>query len=442
MNLEVSYFLLQKKEMSRKILIENLSDEQREKISGDLKVEVEASKYAFSSNPTYIFPLCVEDDYVYVPFAYGCGKYERPSRESFPPCSPKFEGELRPGQAQLASESLRILNRVGSVIIAAYTGFGKSCTAVWLITRTRLKALVVCHRVVLINQWESSFKKFCPSSRVQILESSTKELDPSADFYIMNALNVPKKSRSFFSSVGVVVVDEAHLIMAEGLSQCMLSLVPRYVIGLSATPYRFDGLNVLLDLYFGVERVERKLWHPHTVWKVETDFVPSVEVGRNGKVNWNVVINSQASDVGRNELIVRLVKFFPSRVFLILCKRVDQSKYLFRRLREEGESVTSLIGSEQFFDESCRVLVGTSSKAGVGFDHPRLDSLILAGDIEQYFIQYLGRIFRRVDVAPMIFDIVDKNPILLKHYRTRESVYVEHGGSVKSFRKNFPDFFV
>ncbi len=57
----------------------------------------------------------------------------------------------------------------------------------------------------------------------------------------MNAINVPKKSCEFYSQIGFLIVDEIHCIMAEGLSKCMTRLVPRYVLGLSATPYREDG---------------------------------------------------------------------------------------------------------------------------------------------------------------------------------------------------------
>ena len=76
-------------------------------------------------------------------------------------------------------------------------------------------------------------------------------------------------------------------------------------------------------------------------------------------------------------------------MLLILIKRIEQGNYLLKRLQEEGENVTSLLGSNQDFDKDARILVGTSSKVGVGFDHPRLDTLLLAADLEAYFIQYL-----------------------------------------------------
>ena len=54
----------------------------------------------------------------------------------------------------------------------------------------------------------------------------------------MNAINVPKRSNTFYSKIGTVIIDETHLILSEVFSKSLKSLQPRYLIGLSATPYR------------------------------------------------------------------------------------------------------------------------------------------------------------------------------------------------------------
>ena len=56
-------------------------------------------------------------------------------------------------------------------------------------------------------------------------------------------------------------------------------------------------------------------------------------------------------------------------------------------------------------------------------------------DVEEYFIQYLGRVFRREDVRPVIFDIVDNFNSLKRHYYTRKKVYEESGGTILKFNK-------
>ena len=323
-------------------------------------------------------------------------------------------------------------------LLGDFTVTHNTAMSIYIATKIKLKTLIITHRIVLIKQWKESLKKFCPNSTIQVLTTKSEMKD--CDFYIMNAANVPKHDSEFYSKIGNLIVDEVHLIMAEGLSKCMQRLVPRYVTGLSATPYREDGLNILLDLYFGTRKIHRKLFRKHTVYKVKTNFVPTVELANNGRINWGVILDSQANDKRRNDMIIDIVKFFPERVFLILCKRVNQGKYLVERLKEEGEDVTSLIGNQQEYEQKSRILVGTSSKAGTGFDHPRLNAMILASDIQSYFIQFLGRVLRTQDVVPLIFDIVDKNPILERHYKVRRSVYLEHGGTLHDMSKAYPEF--
>ena len=428
--------------MSRAFVIDEVFMEDKKKIMDDLQIRIEGSTFVHNSKAKYIYPLDVTDTHAYIPFAYGrkCpgGPFPRPERKSFPVMSKRFNGSLRDKQKIVKREALEHLNGYGSTIIAAATGFGKTCTSIYIATKIKMKTLVITHRIVLVNQWNKAIKKFCPDASIQVLTAKSKMKD--CDFYIMNATNVPKHDVDFYRSIGFLIVDEIHCIMAEGLSKCMTRIIPRYVLGLSATPYRDDGLNILLDLYFGTKKIYRKLYRPHQVYKIQTSFVPTVELAKNGRVNWGVVLDSQANDVNRNEMIVRLVQYFKDRVFLILCKRVDQGKYLVKRFEEVGEDVTSLIGKNQEYEQKSRILVGTASKTGTGFDHDRLDALVMASDIQAYFIQYLGRVFRREDVVPLVFDIVDKNPILERHFKVRRATYLEHGGGVRDFAKNFPDF--
>lgn len=425
--------------MSRKIKITDLNDKELEKLSSDLTVSQAPSKYAFSASPNYITLYDIEKDYIYIPFSYN-NNYDRPDRTKFINCPDMiFNGNLRDNQKEVKNESIERLNTYGSVIIAAACGFGKTSTSIYIACKIKLKTLILCHRIVLINQWESSIKKFSPTSRICILAGNFKTF-PDSDFYIMNAANVCKYPRNFYKKIGCLIVDEAHIIMAEKLSQSMRYIVPRYVIGLSATPYRTDGLDSLIDMYFGKYKIVRKLFRKHTVYKYETEFKPETKLNRMGKVDWNSVLESQSLNKERNEIIIKIIKYFSKKVFLVLCKRVDQAKYILQRLQEEKEDVTSLIGSNQEFLQSSRILVGTVQKTGVGFDHPRLNSLIIASDVEQYFVQYLGRVFRNEDDEPIIFDLVDNFSILHKHFKTRYSVYIEHGGIVKNFKKEFPDF--
>jgi len=157
-------------------------------------------------------------------------------------------------------------------------------------------------------------------------------------------------------------------------------------------------------------------------------------------MNWSALIDEQANNYERNELIVKLIILYSDRNFLVLVKRISQGEYLLNRLIEYGENATSLLGDNQVFDKEARILIATGQKCGTGFDHDKLDTLLLASDFEEYFIQYLGRIFRKKDTEPIVYDFVDKNGILEKHFKTRREIYVQHGGEIKNYDLNNLNF--
>ena len=415
-------------------IISDPKDVSVDTVNRDLLIRLEPK---FGMGPTkYIHPYTLINQQLYLPFAYATRVLHiaRPERKTFPVVEKRFVGKLRPEQQLVRKEAVRYLNRRGSIMISAYPGFGKTCTAIHLAISIRLRTLIIVNKIVLMRQWEDSVTKFCPDAVVhRVTAKSTKK---PGDFYIINAQNVEKKGRAFFKDVGAVIVDEAHMIMAETLSRCMQHICPRYLIGLTATPYRPDGLDILLQFYFGNRKIIRKLHRKHTVYRVETGFVPKIEKTIQGRINWGSILDQQAKCIPRNELIISIIEKYPQRNFLVLVKRVWQGEYLIRRLTEKSITVTSLIGGNQEFEVHARVLIGTCQKVGTGFDHPKLDTLILAADVQEYFIQYLGRIFRVEDSAPVVFDLVDNNRTLLKHYQTRVNVYQEHGGVIKIYKRN------
>lgn len=411
------------------------TNEELEKISKDLTITLQNNQSGYTSFTSTVLQLydILGDNDIVIPFSYK-NSVARPDRSTFNGREIIFEGKLRENQLDVRKESISCLNDTGSVLISAYCGFGKSAMAINIACTIKLRTLIICHRIVLINQWLDTIKQFSPKSTVQIL-SGNSDID-NCDFYIINAINVPKYNNksNVFNDIGCLIVDECHTIVAEKIYECMKCVFPRYVVGLSATPYRTDGLNSLIDLYFGKHKIIRELNRKHTVYKINTDFVPEIKFNKIGRLDWGSVLDSQANNEKRNDMIISIIRRYDNRNFLVLCKRVIQANYLELKLKEYGEKVTSLIGSNQIYDKDSRILIGTSSKIGVGFDHPKLDALILASDIEQYFIQYLGRVFRTQKVEPIIFDIVDKFPLLVKHYKTREEIYKKHGGCIKIFK--------
>lgn len=424
--------------MSIKIPLTDLSEEQKIKVSTDLTFRTLETKYNKNVKEISCFEL--DQDNLYLPYAYAVKKgWAKPVKNLFTQTNTKFVGELRDEQKVVKTEAISALNKNGSTILSLHVGWGKSAFSVYLATKIGLKSIVLCHRIILIDQWKDTILRFCPTAKIQILKDPKKKIDPSCDFYIINAGMVPKFGW-VFGDIGILIADEIHTMATDVLSKAFFYLTPRYLIGLSATPERPDGMDSILTAYFGEDKIHRKLQRSHNVYLFKTGFTPDSKIGVTGRVDWNSVIESQSSSVERNLQIIKMVKYFKDRYILILCKRISQAEWLIDRLSQEGEDVTSLIGIKRSFNTESRVLVATIQKVGCGFNHPKLNMLIMATDAEEYFIQYLGRVMRTQEGEPMIVDMLDNNGILKKHYLTRRHVYLDHGGIIKDFNKEFPDF--
>jgi len=434
--------------MAIRILLDSLSDDVRKEIGDKLEFTMEQSfysqQYGGSDDGNIIYAFDIRDDYINIPFYFAniVLKLQRPSRHTFRQLNLKFNGMLRSLQKSVKKEAVKLLNKYGTCIISLYTGGGKTATSISIAIDIKLPTLIIATRLILIDQWELSIRKFCPEAKIQKIKSK-KNIKENFDFYIINAINIPKFPEGSFSHIGTVITDEMHLLGTEKLSSAFHHVHPRYLIGLSATPYRPDGMDKLLHAYFGEKQVFRQLNRSHIVWKVETwkyiDVKLDIKMTNAGILDWNSILNSQAESESRNKLIISIVKLFPDRFFLVLCKRIAHATILEKMLTDENIDVTSLVGVKRTFDTNARVLVATVQKAGVGFDHPKLNALIIAADVEQYFIQYLGRVFRTEYGEPIIFDIVDNFATLKRHYSTRANVYRKHGGTIKKFFKEYPN---
>ena len=300
----------------------------------------------------------------------------------------------------------------------------------------KLLCLIVIPGItVLIPQWVEEIAESC-GGVVQILKGKTVP-NPDADFYVVNAMNLPKLSRAVLTGVGTVIVDEVHAAFTRSRLPALLHVDTRYLIGLSATPFRPDGFhNTAMPLFFGSNVVSRRLNREHDYYKITTDFAPETRQSNAGCLDWGYVLEQQAEHLPRDDIVVDLVAAHPERTVLVFCKRTSHVVRLGERLQQDGFTADTLYGSKTSFDRSCQVLVSNVQKSGVGFNWKSVDMIIIAADIagvgaEQdgnYFVQYLGRSMRRRDSRPVVFDIVDRNGVLGKHHRNRVKLATKVGG--------------
>lgn len=368
--------------------------------------------------------------------------------------TPKEEDQR--DQQTVLKASLEKLYKDHYLFLALRTGFGKTFCSLNLICQLGLQAVVLCHNTTLHEQWVREAKNHCPDLKIQIVK---KKLDPNADVYIMGIIKSTHYDRQILKRVGTVVVDEAHLTFTTTFTDSLLQFRPKYLIGLSATPDRSDGLHKLLYPFFGPKKefIERKQKKSFTVVKYETRYKPEVRYSNYGRMDWDGVIKSLSFRVDRQQLVINIVDGIYQGQFgeadkdkkkkiLILCSRIctilgcenyekcnclqKKSIGLNELFKNTKYSFDYVCADKKDFDNDCNVLIGSFKKLSVGFDSDR-DVLILESDITDVR-QAEGRIRKNDN---LIIDIVDDNKTLEKHWNGREKWYRERGATINVVKR-------
>lgn len=400
-------------------------------------------KNALIVNETYDCYL-ESTNFVYFPFNYAIRNgFERENYVERFSYAIRFRGALRPQQTAVVADARRILDAEHSVVIKSYPGFGKTVCALSIVCALKLKCLVLVNRTLIMTEWIKSIREFVDGD-VSALpfdpQKTTRDEIETCDICICNAINVTKKHVNFWTSFDLLIVDEFHQMLTPKLIRSLLFIRPVKLIGLSATPFRYDEFNACVHFFFGRENiVGSELNRHHRVYVHYTKFVPIVRklYPRAKYIDWNAVLASLASSEERNRLIVDIIlnRFPADRTWMILVKRKDHAFALKAIFDKFDVHATTLLGSDKSFDESARILIGTTSKIGTGFNHKRIDSLLIAADVQNYFVQFLGRCMRTPDVKPIVVDLVDDFGPLKKHFTNhRRLEYVNSGGVLEELK--------
>jgi len=437
--------------MSFTLPLEVLSKEEKRDIVKNFTIKSKETQY----NPNPISHKCYsinkEENSIDLPF--GCWKkyldkgYGFPNGDSkdFPKMNntAKFSGKLltpetdpsgrRRDQVSVVKEAVKKLKSTGTVFMALYTGMGKTAMAIYISIYLHLKTVIICHLDAVRRQWPSEYEKFSGGSvRVQFVEGVNVKLDPFADVYVIGIQKAAKMRSVDFLKIGTVMIDESQIATVTAFTEVLFKFHPRYMIGLSATPDRPDGLNSLIYLYFGkpdrfIILKEKK---DFTVYKYKTKYKPEISYTVvNGKTvpNWNVIINSIEENNERWKELANIAIGHPKEKIIILCNRKVLSRGIYGVLDEMGESVELLIENTKVWDSNARILVAGFKKGGVGLNDPKLTMAIIASDTKDSR-QLEGRIRANNNI---LYHVVDNYKTFENHYKLCETFYVEKGAKIE-----------
>lgn len=301
------------------------------------------------------------------------------------------------------------------------------------------------HKTCLAEQWRERIEAFLEGASVGKLQGQTVDVEGrNVVIAMIQSVCLKDYPPEVLQDFGLLIVDEAHHEAAAGFSQAMLKVNCPYVLGLTATPERRDGMNFVNEYFLGeiFFRLQRDSSSDVKVSFVRYDcpaYKLPAPTTKQGKLNLAAFITSLSEDDDRNQLLASLIKQYAGqgRKLLVLSDRRVHCEQL-RKMCEVDATCGLYLGSmkqEQLKQaEDCQVLLSTYAMTSEGFDLSALDTLILAtprSDVNQA----CGRILRMTPGKkhnPVIIDVTDNSGVFYAQSQKRKSFYRSQGFSIAS----------
>jgi superfamily II DNA or RNA helicase len=345
-------------------------------------------------------------------------------------------------------------------VILAATGAGKTFMMAGLIEKFNVKPVsIFADKLSLCNQIKDEFQKFL-GVPIGIVGGGMNQKEDITVYSIQSA------NPTDIMDSKMIMFDECHHIPAETMSTVARNCTNAYYrIGVSATPWRDGGDDLLIEAALGQRKPENsinaskliKLGYlvPATIY-----FVPMKQVFK-GKNYHEVYQKAIVDNDERNDAIIKIalkMRQIKDATELILVQRIEHGNKLLDMLSKQIEvkaftvtvddpktgqptlvrvkNIEFLSGEDDGLrrkaviqavkEKKCQILIG-STIADEGLDIPSLDLLILAGGGKSSTraFQRVGRVLRLFDgkTRAMVFDFQDYTPMLRRHARIREKLY-------------------
>jgi superfamily II DNA or RNA helicase len=363
-------------------------------------------------------------------------------RRSLPPVDYAFNGQLRPFQQQAVQHMLR--KEFGT--LNSPTGSGKTVMALYILAQRKQPALIIVHTADLARQWSERIETFLniPVMEIGRIGGGKKKIGEKITVALVQSLY--KCAETVAPRVGHLIVDECHRTPSRTFTDAVTEFDARYMLGLSATPWRRDNLSKLIfwhlgDVHHQVEKndlIRTGQVLPADIIFRETEFKPYYDPVQ----EYSKMLSELTLDDERNRLIAADIAAEAAShpgICLVLTDRKKHCESLGALLRYGFSLPVDILTGDlnaserqQVMDRlqegRIKVLIATGQLIGEGFDCRELTTLFMATPVRfsGRIIQYLGRILRPAPgkKRARVFDYVDINvEPLLKAADARKRIY-------------------
>ena len=334
--------------------------------------------------------------------------------------------ELRDYQ-QEAIDNLKKMREDGKTIALLYhaTGVGKTITAATDAKAVGGRTLFLVNALKLASQAKETFAKVWPEATLGEYTGSQKDMTQTVIFATVQSIskNLEKFSPMDFD---YLIVDECHHAAANTYQKIFTYFHPKFILGLTATPERSDGED-MLELFQNVAHkmdlktaVERGVLVPIRCIRVKTN-IDLTDVRINGIKYNSQDLESKLFIPERNQLIVdTYLKYVNGKKTVIFCASVDHAAEIAKLLRDNGVKAEAVSGRDRVevrekilkdYETGSTNVLCACDLLNEGWDSPHTTVLFMARPTmsKTIYLQQLGRGTRRCPGKEdlLVVDFVD-----------------------------------
>ncbi|MBS0495235.1 MAG: DEAD/DEAH box helicase family protein [Proteobacteria bacterium] len=362
------------------------------------------------------------------------------------PIDVSFVGTLRLDQEAAVAAMLH--HDTG--VLCAPTAFGKTVTAAAMIARRGVNTLVLVHRTELFKQWQERLQAFLGVGKkgvVGTIGGGKAKPTGKIDIAVMQSVSRQGEVNPLVENYGQVIVDECHHVGAVSFDAILKRTKAKYVLGLTATPIRRDGQQPIIFMQCGPIRytAAKPAGAPHDLEVLPRSRFTRIDLPTDAGIQ--DVFRHLANDQARTEAIAAEVRdaVGQGRKVLVLTERTEHldaikatldglepAPFVLHGRMSRKQRAALIADLDALSPDAPRVLLSTGKLVGEGFDHPPLDTLVLAMPVswKGTLQQYAGRLHRehasKTDVR--IIDFVDAgHQALLRMWDKRQRGYKAMG---------------
>lgn len=334
---------------------------------------------------------------------------------------------IQPNEMQLPAleqlHRLRLKQQTKAMVIAA-TGTGKTYLAAFDVKQFDAKrVLFVAHRGKLLSQAEETFKKIFTDARATFgrYQANQKDLDKQFTFATIQTFSKEVHLEQFDpNTFDYIIIDEFHHAASESYQKILNYFTPQFLLGITATPERMDGLNIfkLVDHNVAYEirlydALAQDLLTPFHYFGIQDDEAIDYEAipQKNGLYIEKDLVEALERSSRTEYILEMMTKFGHSgtnQVGLGFCVNIDHAEYMaaeFNRHQIESLAITSK-QTESEREQAIQRLeddrdplsfIFTVDLFNEGVDIPKINIMLFLRPTESptIFIQQLGRGLRK-----------------------------------------------